>query len=112
MGARLRDLVWLGAIALALLGACAAPTLPLPPPDAAVGAPNEEGIVEVQGSGAEAGALALCVNRDTDAVAGAYADDVGHFAISIPAEIGHELEVWYEVGFDKSQPLTVVVPAE
>ena len=99
------------ALFVGLLGACSAPTLPLPPPDTEVGAPNELGIVEVQGSGAESHSLCICINEETEGVAGAYSSDAGDFVMSIEAEVGHTITCWYEVGFDRSQPRSTPVPA-
>jgi hypothetical protein len=103
----------LAAYLVVLAASCAAPTLPLPPPETSVGPPNVEGIVEVQGSGAQARALCICVNTSTDGVEGVYAEGDGTFTIRIAASVNDELECWYQDGFDVSQiSYNTVPPAE
>ncbi len=93
--------------------ACAAPTLPLPPPETDVGPPNEFGIVEVQGTGAAARSICICVNTNTDEVEGTYAEADGTFLVEIAASVNDELECWYQDGFDVSQiSYDTVPPAE
>jgi len=94
----------LGAL-LAGAASCAAPTLPLPPPETEVGPPNELGIVEVRGTGAEALSVVVCENTDDQGQVGAArSDDAGAFVVALRAVPGDLIECYYFVGFDRSEP--------
>ena len=92
-----------------VFAACAAPTLPLPPPSTEVGPPNELGIVEVSGSGAEPQSIVVCENEEgVGAVGAARADDSGDFVVTLAAAPGDMLTCYYFVGFDRSQASTPI----
>jgi hypothetical protein len=114
MVVRLRSLVGC-AITACLAGslACSAPTLPLPPPDTEVGPPNELGIVEVQGSGAEPESIVVCENTNAasqDSVGIDRADGAGEFVVSLEAQPADVIACYYFVGYDRSEPSESEVP--
>ena len=94
-----------------VLAACAAPTLPLPPPMTEVGPPNEMGIVEVSGSGAEPQSVVVCENANDESSIGVdRADDGGAFLITLAAAPRDTNECYYFVGYDRSSPSSAAVP--
>jgi hypothetical protein len=95
--------------ALSLLPACAAPTLPLPPPTALVATPDENGFVTVTGMARE-GAVVMVFNEDRDLGVIVVADDTGAYSGRIEASIGETLTIWQMVGSDTSQLLSRQVP--
>jgi hypothetical protein len=109
-GARRRGLRALGvAAALALgvlaaaaaLGACNAPTIPLPPPAALVAeGPDGEGMVTVRGS-VLAGAYVGVLNVRTERGVIVRADAAGAFEVRIEAAVGDTLQVWQQQGNDR-----------
>jgi multidrug efflux pump subunit AcrA (membrane-fusion protein) len=105
---------WIAALALLVLGiaACAAPTLPLPPPTALAEAPDASGIVTVRGN-ARAGVFVGCLNERTESGVLVRADTLtGDYVLQIPAEIADALTVWQFEGSDPGgMATTVVVPA-
>lgn len=105
----------IAALALLLLGvaACAAPTLPLPPPSALVeGPPDASGIVTVTGN-ARAGVFVGCLNERTESGVLVRADPMtGDYTLQLPAEIDDTLSVWQFEGTDPGgMPRTIVVPS-
>ncbi len=100
----------LALIAIAAVGACAAPTLPTPPPsETSVALVDGEAIVTGK---AEENGLVACLNQDTDRGVIEMADANGDFEIRIAAEEGHHLTLWQVAGGASGQLLEIVVPAE
>lgn len=93
-----------------LLG-CSGPTLPLPPPNALVEAPDETGRVTLHVEAVEPGALVMALNsRTREGVIGT-ASDAGEAQLQLPAEIGDRIEVWQRIDTETSEVTTVRVPA-
>ena len=105
--AALSPLALLGA--LALLGGCATPTLPLPPPSALVSAPDSEGWVTVTGEVLE-DAFVFVYNEDMAAGVIVQADATGAFAVQIQAAPYDSLTIWQRLGTDRGPDLHVQVP--
>lgn len=96
---------------LCLVG-CLSPTLPLPPPDRPdVSAPDENGLVRLQGVAAPQ-AEVIAWNHDTDLIAGQVTGDDSRYDFTIAAEPNDFIELWYVVGSEESQSVRVIVPAE
>src|SRR5687768_16054319 len=91
---------WLASILFAC--ACAAPTLPLPPPTALVeDPPDAMGLATVRGE-ARPGAFVGCLNNRTEAGVIVRADvDDGAYELRIPAEGEDLLTLWQ---FDSTAP--------
>ena len=111
----LARLVFAAALALGLGGlACAAPTLPLPPPTALVeGPPDADGIAIVRGE-ARPGAFVGCLNQRTELGVIVRADDAtGAFEVRIAAEGDALLSLWqFEGTSPGGQQIDVVVPVD
>ena len=114
----LRRRTWLGLaglVALALplgIGACAAPTLPLPPPAALVeGPPDAAGNVTVTGQ-ARAGSFVGCLNERSEMGVLVRADsDTGDFSLTIAAQSDDLLTLWQFEGTEPGGQRTgLVVP--
>ncbi len=100
-----------------LLAACAAPTLPLPPPVTPIIRDSSRAGYKVLAStkGVQAGAYVIALNLNTalsndDRVDGTIADDVGSWQLEMRATKGDVFEIKQQVGGDESPPLTVTVP--
>lgn len=91
-----------------LLAACAAPTLPTPPPSAEVALIGTEAVVTGQ---IEPGGIVACLNEDTGRGALETADSEGDFVVRIAAEAGDHLTLWQVSGSTPGQLLELVVPA-
>jgi hypothetical protein len=104
----LAALVFSAALAT-LLPACAAPTLPLPPPTALVSSPDPEGIVTVTGI-ARADAYVFALNNRTDSGVIGRADPSGRYSLRLAAQRGDVLSIWYISGASNSGVNDVEVP--
>ena len=103
---------------LAAAIACAAPTLPLPPP--AIPAISTAGLpagkVKLSSmQGAEPNALVVTYNRNPglpldQRVGGAQADGSGSWDAVISASTGDVVDVTEEIGTTRSPPTSVVIP--
>lgn len=91
--------LWLG---LAVLGGCAAPTLPLPPPAALlVSRPDPvTGLVTISGE-ALPDAFVSAVNVRLESGVIERADDAGRFSVEIAAQAGDSILVWQQVDNDR-----------
>jgi hypothetical protein len=106
-----------GVLALAL-GACLAPTLPIPPPSSPdVSVPDANGLVTVKGGAGSAhyGAIVYGCNQSTscnDRIHGSAVSTDGSWEIDpLPAKRGDEIIVWQVIGQDTSPPsYPVAVP--
>ena len=102
----------LGALALALvvaLGACAAPTLPLPPPTALSSAPDAMGRVTVTGRvNPDAYVFALDEDRGDGVIVSA--DSTGVYSATLLASSGDTITIWQMVGTNTGQLTSVIVP--
>ncbi len=94
--------------ALALVG-CLSPTLPLPPPSPDVSGPNSQGEIEISGYADYAGIEVYAVNLHNGAIGGQLSGDDRHYDFFLTAQAGDQVEVYYVVGNDRSQPFTTVV---
>lgn len=93
-----------------LLVGCLSPTLPLPPPARPdVSVPSSDGYVRVQGV-VPALTLAVVQNRANGFVAGKETGENGKYSVTLLAESGDRLDIWYLDGNDRSPPTTVIVP--
>ena len=101
---------WLLGAALALgASACLSPTLPLPPPGAPeVSAVDKDGNVTLTGT-ANANAVVFAFDDRTEGGAIATASSAGGYAMKLAAKTGDTIEVWQEVGGDRSASVIVTV---
>lgn len=91
---------------------CLSPTLPLPPPDRPdVTAPDESGLVRLQGVAAP-DAEVIAWNHETNLIAGQVTGDDSRYDFTMAAEANDFIELWYVVGSEESQSVRVIVPAE
>lgn len=94
------------------LASCLSPTLPLPPPSRPdVSAPDDGGLVRLQGHAAPHSEV-IAWNRRSDVIAGQVTRDSAAYDFKIQAEVGDLLELWYIQGDDESQSVRVTVPKE
>lgn len=96
-----------------ILGACAAPVLPLPPPAALIERPPDaDGIVTVTGEG-RPGVFIACLNENTEAGVLVRADVVtGAFEARLPGSAGDTIRIWqFEASDAGSQPVFRTVPS-
>ncbi len=94
---------------LPLFSACAAPTLPLPPPSALVSAPDGSGNVTISGMG-RPHAIVMVFNENTERGVIVTADPIGNYTVQIAANGGEILTLWQMVGTQTSQLLSREVP--
>jgi len=95
------------AIVLVLAPGCLAPTLPVPPPSAS--AELLSGTAVVTGH-ANPGAYVSCLNVRTETGVIVRADSTtGAFTLMIPANAGDGLQVWQEIGTNRSGALDLCV---
>lgn len=94
--------LWLGITVAVLVGGCAAPTLPLPPPAALlVSSPDPvTGLVTISGE-ALPGAFVSAVNLRLESGVIVRADDAGRFSLEIAAQAGDSILVWQQVDNDR-----------
>lgn len=104
-------------VACVVLVACAAPTLPLPPPGApvveATDTPDVVRLVSVRG--AQPDAVVLVVNENTSLpratrVAATLADEAGSWSLEVAARPGDRLDVSQEYEGVRSSGTSVRVP--
>jgi hypothetical protein len=115
----LRRLLAVG-VAMALVAACASPTLPLPPPEEPVlgAGPDADHVkLTVACGGADPQALIVIVNTNPTvpgdlAVSGALVDSCGGWDATVYAHNGDSLDITQQIGTEESQPLLfqVTVP--
>jgi hypothetical protein len=104
----LRRCVLVGAALFAT--ACLSPTLPLPPPDRPdVSAPDESGLVRLQGLAAPQ-AEVIALNHSNHVIAGQVTGDDSRYDFTIKAAVGDYIEVFYIQGADESPTVRVTVP--
>lgn len=102
---------------LAVLGACASPTLPLPPPMEPTQGPGADADhirLSVQCGGADPNALIVIVNPNTtvpgdQAVTGALVSACGSWDATVYAHASDFLDITQEIGTERSQPLVLQV---
>jgi hypothetical protein len=102
---------------LAIVGACASPTLPLPPPSLpSISASSTLGHYHLTSDrGVEPNALVIVYNRNSSVpldqrVSGAQADDHGTWDADVVGSPGDYLDVSQELGQTRSAPVTVQIP--
>lgn len=109
-----RLLVLLAAPCLAGLVAfgCASPTLPLPPPSRPdVAGPDGTGTVSLTG-GVPSRAQAFAMNSRTSVIAGQQTGEDGQYDLRLKAEVGDQVEFWYQSGTtDSASVFFVIEPA-
>ena len=94
-----------------LLGACLAPTLPLPPPDwPTVDGPDENGVTHLSGH-AETGSWVYAINRSTDMGAFQATNESGNYDLTLLTKVGDGIVLWYEVGSQTSEWLEFEIRA-
>ncbi len=94
------------------LVSCLSPTLPLPPPDRpAVSAPDESGLVRLQGVAAPQSEV-IAWNHANNVIAGQVTTDSARYDFTIQAKAADVLELWYTQGTEESQTIVVVVPSQ
>lgn len=85
-----------------LVGGCLAPTLPLPPPSKpTVAGPDTDGNVELTGN-VQPNAEVYVRNYASTDIYGQITGADGAYDITLPAQVGDQLELWYEIGKDQS----------
>lgn len=90
--------------------ACLSPTLPLPPPSKpVVEGPDRQGNVTLDGY-VESEATVFAANLGTGEIRGHFTDPTGHYHFELPAEVGAELQLWYQVGTTTSPSIVFKVP--
>jgi hypothetical protein len=101
---------WLFSVAAALaVGACLAPTLPLPPPaEPTVSGPDDSGTVALTGY-VQPGSWVFAVNRATNAGAFHDTDEKGHYELSLQANVGDSVAFWYEIEGNTSDTLVFTI---
>jgi hypothetical protein len=93
------------------LASCLSPTLPLPPPDRpSVSAPDETGLVRLQGVAAPK-AEVIAWNHANDLIAGQVTGDDSLYDFTIKAQANDFIELWYVQGADESQTVGFKVPS-
>jgi hypothetical protein len=113
----LRGLLSAGLV-VALLGACASPTLPLPPPATPVispGTDTDHVTLSGQCNDAEPNSVIVIVNTNPavpgdEAVSGAVVSACGSWDASVYAHKGDVVDITDEVGTTRSQPLVLQIP--
>ncbi|MEB2313463.1 MAG: hypothetical protein OZ921_15000 [Sorangiineae bacterium] len=99
---------WCLGAALALVG-CLSPTLPLPPPSPTVSGPDASGMVEISGY-VDPGATVYAVNLRNDELRGQISDArTGEYDFFLPAEVGDRVDVYVQLGNDRSPPYSTVI---
>lgn len=95
---------------LLLCAACnATPTLPLPPPLASAGTPDEQGFALIEGQ-AHALAYVSVLNERTDSGVITRSDKDGNFKARIEAQVGDLLTIWQEVAGEIGELKQTSVP--
>ena len=93
------------------VGACLAPTLPLPPPDQpTVNGPDESGVTHLSGR-VESGAWVYAINRVSNRGTFQATNDSGLYDLTLLTEVGDGLVLWYEVGSQTSERLEFEIRA-
>jgi hypothetical protein len=112
-----RKVLGAGLLLAAWVAACAAPTLPLPPPSEPTIAPQgTAGTYRLSSErGAQGNAIIVIINRNPDVprnkrVSGAQADAEGTWEAQVIAQPGDALDITQEFGTTRSPSITVVVP--
>ena len=102
----------LALLAFLLCGACTTtPTLPLPPPVASVGLP-QDGFADVEGQ-VHALAYVSVLNEQSEQGVITRADGEGHFKTRIEAKSGDLLTIWQDLGDgEPSEQKRLIVPSE
>jgi hypothetical protein len=97
-------------VGLCLLS-CLSPTLPLPPPDRPdVSAPDENGLVRLQGFAA-ARAEVVAYDHNSGIIAGQVTTANARYDFTIAAEVDDTIELWYMKGNDESSSVVFQVPS-
>jgi hypothetical protein len=92
------------------LASCLSPTLPLPPPDRpAVSAPDENGLVRLQGVAAPKSEV-IAWNHANGLIAGQVTGDDSLYDFTIKAQVNDFIELWYVEGTDESPTVPITVP--
>lgn len=98
--------------AASLVGACLAPTLPLPPPDQPrVEGPDENGETHLIGR-VQTGAAVYALNRSTDKGTFQFTDQAGNYDLTLTTEVGDQILMWYALGQQQSDHLEFEIRAE
>lgn len=111
----LRRTGWAIATLLLMIGGghapgCAAPGLPLPPPEVEpLSAPDATGMVTVEGQATE-DAMVFTYNEDLENGVITSADGTGAFLARVEGQSGDTITVWQRVGTDDSEPTSQTVP--
>jgi hypothetical protein len=96
----------------ALLSACLAPTLPLPPPDRPnVEGPDASGSIRMTGTTPERGAVVYALNDRTDQIVGQRTSASDTYELVMAAQVGDAITFWYTVGADQSPTIEFEVGA-
>src|SRR5438046_10603647 len=94
---------WFSLGAALCLAACLSPTLPLPPPDRPdVSAPDEDGLVRLQGVAAPKSEV-IAWNHVNNLIAGQVTGDDSRYDFTIKAQADDYIELWYIEGDQESQ---------
>lgn len=93
------------------VAACLSPTLPpLPPPSEPNLSYLEDGRLRLSGSiPVDRSARVIAVNNSNNQLSGEMTD-TGRYDFTLPAEPGHDIEFWYEVGAKVSESVFVKAP--
>ncbi len=101
----------LAAVAL-LVGGCLAPTLPLPPPSKpTIAGPDSSGNVELTGSVQPNSEVYVRNYASTD-IYGQITGGDGAYDVTLPAQGGDQLELWYVSGKDQSPSIEFRIPTQ
>ena len=94
-----------------LVGACLAPTLPLPPPDQpTVQGPDENGETHLVGR-VQTGAAVYALNRSTDTGTFQFTDQSGNYDLILNTKVGDSILMWYSLGQQQSDQLEFEIRA-
>ena len=99
------------ALGVASATSCLSPTLPLPPPSRPdkITGPDAQGLVTIEGSVLPNTVVYLQNSITRDGTFDSVGGD-GRYVLSLRAELGTELWLWYARGADESPVTTFTVP--
>lgn len=106
-----RRWLWASLTGTLCLSSCLSPTLPLPPPgEPTVEGPSASGQYTLSGNVVEPNAHVQAANLRLGLTWGQFSDASGAYRFNIEAEPGDELQLWYELGSERSSTIIFDIP--